>query len=190
MAKTAVPEAPRTAAKSHTPETDNPAKAASAARASSGRPEPDPDIDDSVRVAPGPTIKVIATRVGYYDEKRRRVGDVFLLRPRYGTWTKKVMDKDYPNRQAFDKDTGERIVDEQYGVLSAEDQFSPKWMERVDKNTRIKLTTPSEALKQEHDNIQGANQAAHMVSTEGASGPRPTGIDPTGDTKVLGDDED
>lgn len=189
MAKTEAPPAPRSAAKPVHPETDNPAKAQAAARASSGRPEQDSDIDDSVRIAPGPTIKVIATRVGYYDEKRRRVGDVFLLRPRYGTWTKKIMDKEYPTRQAFDKDTGERLVEEKYGILSAEDQFSPKWMERVDKNTRIKLTSPSEALKQEHDNIQGANQAAHMVSTEGATGPRPTGIDPTGDTKVLGDDD-
>lgn len=63
-------------------------------------------------------MKVKATKLGYYDLKRRKEGVEFELVPVKG----KVWDK---SRQA--------LVSK---VLSPEDQFSPSWMEKVDEEPK------------------------------------------------------
>lgn len=70
------------------------------------------------------TIKVQATQLGYYEHKRRREGDVFLLverKDRYGN------------------------------VMSAKSQFSKKWMELADPAAPESVST---MLKVTPGNIQ------------------------------------
>lgn len=68
-------------------------------------------------------IKVRAKELGYYDLKRRRIGDVFEL-----------VDKKGHRREG----NGKLIPI----VIKAEDQFSEKWMERVDDSVPIQSRRP------------------------------------------------
>ena len=70
------------------------------------------------------TIKVRATQLGYYEHKRRREGDVFVLVPR---------------------------TDRYGNVMTAKSQFSKKWMELVDPATPEKVST---MLKVTPSNLQ------------------------------------
>lgn len=67
--------------------------------------------------------------VGYYDHKRRRNGDVFTLKPlrrmRLVPTGKMVLGKD-------GKEIPERKAREI--LITAEQQFSPRWMEKVEEN--------------------------------------------------------
>ena len=60
------------------------------------------------------TIKVRATQLGYYEHKRRREGDVFVLIP---------------------------ITDRYGNIITARQQFSKKWMEVVPAETPEKVST-------------------------------------------------
>jgi len=116
-------------------------------------------------------IRVRALELGYYDDQRRRIGDVFTLHDREGTFTEIARDKNGDPK--LDKQ-GYPVTKEVKKVLTAESQFSEKWMERVDPTTPEKVTTPSEALKQKHDEQMAARHSG--------------GGTPTGASSPLGDD--
>lgn len=77
-------------------------------------------------------VKVRATKVCYYDDKRRRIGDVFTI-----------------SGEKFA--TGPRA-----GQLK---EFSSKYMVVVDSRTPERITTGAEVLKQQHDEILGSRAA-------------------------------
>lgn len=79
-------------------------------------------------VPPPQTIKVRALKDGFYDNARRRTGDVFKIRaPFTGTGD---------NKKPI-----------------TIDEFSEKWMEKVDPRTPEKVTTGKDVLRQQHDEI-------------------------------------
>lgn len=87
-------------------------------------------------------IKVRATRVGYYGDKRRREGDVFLIDP-----------------EVYPKDVLNDPKDEKSGVRFAKGAlvyFSPTWMEFVEPEAPLKETGAAEALKAEQDKLRSA----------------------------------
>ena len=69
-------------------------------------------------------MKVRATQLGYYNHKRRPPGEVFILRP----YKKTVEELDEATKFKTKKQV----------VVSAEEQFSFRWMERVDQNVSVK----------------------------------------------------
>lgn len=68
-------------------------------------------------------MKVRAKKLGYYDNKRRREGEVFELKPVKGK-----------------KKKAERNIGDL--VLTPEQQFSDLWMERVDGEAPVKKEEP------------------------------------------------
>lgn len=87
------------------------------------------------------TRRVRAIKLGYYDDKRRRLGDVFLIRPPYtakNTIGKEVPDKDDPTIRR----TPETVT---------VDEFSDNWMEDVPGSTPLRQTTAAQDLKRKHD---------------------------------------
>lgn len=96
----------------------------------------------------GGGIKVRATKVCYYDNMRRRIGDVFT-----------ISDEKFPSgpRQGQVK------------------EFSSKYMELVDARTPEKITTGAEVLKQAHDEILGGRKIETDAPAPRALG---TGDDP------------
>lgn len=85
-------------------------------------------------------MKVRATQLGYYNHVRRREGDVFTL----------VEMKDADGNQ-----------------ISAEDQFSQRWMEPVDDDTPERVSTSQEQIKRQTAELRGGGEALH-------DDPRPT----------------
>jgi hypothetical protein len=92
------------------------------------------------------TIRVEATAYGVYENIQRHVGHVFDLVPRSGRFTERVLDKD--GEPALSQGTirhrltGEWInrypvTREVEKVLTAAEQFNPKWMRRVPDNTPL-----------------------------------------------------
>jgi len=75
--------------------------------------------------------------VGYYNHVRRRAGDVFLLRPIVRQRTTIVLDKN--DRPVMVYDVGlKRDVpkkETKTTIITAEMQFSEKWMEKIKSNT-------------------------------------------------------
>lgn len=122
----------------------------------------------------GDTIKVRATQLCYYDEARRRAGDVFTLRPRAGMFTEAQLGSD--GEPKTDPKTGFRVTREVKKVLSAEAQFNPRCMERVAASTPEKTTGNNEALQKLHDE--------ELAARLGGAPPAPP--DPTGDANPLG----
>ena len=96
----------------------------------------DDDVDDDFEPEPEPdprprqSIKVRAKKDGYYDDKRRRIGDVFRVRPPY-------------EHNVANADEPERVV--------TVNEFSKKWMVRVSKGTPERITTGKTVLQQHHD---------------------------------------
>lgn len=107
-------------------------------------------VTDRYKGIKGPGIKVRATRMGYYDDKRRRTGDVFTIRPPY------------------------KVVDDDTGKEKTIDEFSRKWMVRVDGKTPERITTGKEDLKRQHDEAIAARGGR-------AARPRDSDRDVTGD---------
>lgn len=138
------------------------------------------------------TIKVRATAMGFYDDVRRHPGDVFVLYPRKGTFSQIVRDKDGEPKTlktgtAIEHPVTEEIEDVE---LSAEDQFSKKWMERVEDETPEHRGSAQDRIRREHNQIL---QDRGLTTPETATLPakeheHPIGEDgPTGDQGVLGD---
>jgi hypothetical protein len=105
----------------------------------------------------GGTIRVRALKTGYYDDVRRRPGDVFELHPREGTFTEKVVDEK-TGEVKTEKATSTPLTKEVEKVLPAEDQFSKKWMEKVSADTPLSLTSGNQALRQQHDEIMAGKR--------------------------------
>lgn len=89
-------------------------------------------------------MKVKATRTGFIYHLRRREGDVFTLKPIKG----------------FKRD--ENGVAKPI-VITPEQQFSSKWMERVDERVPERISTAQQEINKKHDEImaeRGASVAA------------------------------
>ncbi len=103
----------------------------------------------------GPTIKVRvkSDKIGEYEYARRRSGDVFTLKPRF------VTEVD-PKTAAvlLEKDGNPRMV-----LLTAEEQFSPKWMKRVDSSEPEVITSSPQALAHEHNEINEMRRPARRA---------------------------
>lgn len=144
---------------------------------------------------PGETIRVRATKVCFIGDVRHRVGDVFDLYPRKGTFTeleldekgKPVLNEDTIPKSRITKETDDTI-------LSAEDQFNPKCMERVADDEPERQVTAQERIDAEHQRIlhnrlsgNSANVAA-SVRAQGPSDPhRISPSDPNSPPKATGD---
>lgn len=87
------------------------------------------------RRATAAPMKVRATKDGYYDDKYRRVGDVFTID---GT-PRADMQAQADEAKATEEDTAKPAA------------FSDKWMEPVDAGTPEKITSSGEALRKAHD---------------------------------------
>lgn len=79
-------------------------------------------------------LKVRAIKDGYYDDKLRRVGDVFTI---VG---------ELPTPEQIEKGRDPKLPM----------MFSKIWMERVDPNTPERITSNNEVLRQHHDAVQRA----------------------------------
>lgn len=170
MAKTQTPQRPGRVATADDPD-DPPPVARSVGEAA------DPATDKKTPKAAGGagTIRVRATQTGYYDDARRRPGDVFDLHPRTGMFT--VLEEDENGKPLLtDSIPPSRVTREEERTLSAEEQFSKKWMEKVDKHTPTRTTTGNQVIKQQHDEILATRQGAREAP-------------PTGDRNVIGDDD-
>lgn len=104
------------------------------------------------------TIRVRALSLGYYNHVRRREGDVFTLIPLpNGVKEVAVLDKDgEPKEDRF----GRLLTKREVGPVTAEDQFSELWMERVSDDHPEKVTTGAEALKAHHDEVLASRMTA------------------------------
>lgn len=113
---------------------------------------------DEVTIEQRPrTITVRAMKMGYYNDKRRRTGDVFRI------------------RAPFTVDAPDEIVDgKRVKKTQTIDEFSKLWMERVDGKTPRRITTGKEALRQQHD-AELAARRQPGIQTSRDDGELPTG---------------
>jgi hypothetical protein len=91
---------------------------------------------------PGPRIKVRALQMGEYEYARRREGDVFTLKPR--------------EISIIDPGTRKPILENgkiKTRLLTAEEQFSERWMEKISDDQDETLTTAQGALNKATDEI-------------------------------------
>lgn len=103
----------------------------------------------------GATIRVRATRLGFYGDVLRHPGAVFDLYPRKGTFTEPVKDKDgEPKTHKVGNGIEHPVTKETDNkTLSAQDQFSPRWMEKVSAKTPEHAPTEQQAVDAEHDRV-------------------------------------
>lgn len=141
-----------------------------------------------------PRMKVRAIKDGYYDDKLRRIGDVFEID---GAPLQDVIEREVnslslapgapvaaaPDRASLTKrdqmildahDKRTSGVDERGQTMPA--AFSAKWMQPVDANTPERITTPQQVINREHDETLAARGATTAVAPP---------IQPTGNTSVI-----
>lgn len=96
----------------------------------------------------GKRIKVRCTHPQgiYYNFRRRREGDVFELVPQIVT----VLHKDGPQKGLPVMENGLPVK----AILSAEDQFSPNTMEKVEEDEPLHTTNAQESLDKETNRIR------------------------------------
>lgn len=70
-------------------------------------------------------MKVIATKLGYYGNKRIREGHEFVLLP--------VAERDKDNGRVIKDKSGKPVI-----KVKAEDQFSSKWMMKLQDHQKMK----------------------------------------------------
>jgi hypothetical protein len=124
----------------------------------SGPLEEDPE-DVGARIAKQQKgrIKVQATQTGYYDDIRRRPGEVFFIHAD-GTM---LVGKDGKSTPA-----------------TAEHAFSPRWMRRVSDKTKITGTKgPNQIIRERHDEILGARVAGATTDEAGTDEDNPLEAD-------------
>jgi hypothetical protein len=119
----------------------------------------------------GDTIKVRATAVGFYGDVRRRIGDVFTIVLRTGTFSEVEQTKDGEPKLTKGTLLQHPITKEVEKTLSAEEQFNPKWMEKVDPATPERAASAQEVIDRDHDAILAARMSG--------------GTAPTGNAEVL-----
>jgi len=151
-----------------------------------------PEVENATmakKVAPaasaGGRIRVQATAVGFYDDIRWRPGDIFDLHPRTGTFTKLVIDeatgKPALNEEGLMKSRLTEEPDEDEPItLTAEQQFSKKWMRKVPMNTPKRAKPANQVIAEKHDEVLAARMSGQAV-------PGPETDPPSGDENVLGD---
>lgn len=96
------------------------------------------------------TIKVRATSLGYIYHKRRYEHDVFTLTP-------------FEGQRYNDKGKLESVW------ITAQDQFSERWMEVVDARTPEKETSGIANLRKQHEEIRASKNPMGMQADEPAS---------------------
>jgi hypothetical protein len=128
------------------------------------------------RASAGGTIRVRAIALGYYDDKRRRIDDVFDLHPRKGVFSEQIIDEKTGKPELTEGMLlASPVTREVKKTITAEEQFSPRWMEKVDARTPLKVTTGNEALRQQHDEIVKAKQ--RDAEAGGPDHPTDTNVD-------------
>lgn len=115
------------------------------ARAGQGQPRP------PAAPKPGGRIKVQATKVCYYDDKRRRIGDVFS-----------ISNEQFPAGHA------------RAGQVK---EFSSKYMDIVDVRTPERITTGAQILRQEHDVILGQKSQDANADLGRSARPQDQGVE-------------
>lgn len=98
---------------------------------------------------PGPRIRVRAMQMGEYEYARRREGDVFTLKPRMMT--------------VVDPVTGKPMFEDgavKTRMLTAEEQFSPRWMERIEDTAEETITGAQQALNAATESINEGRRPA------------------------------
>lgn len=108
----------------------------------------------------GKPIKVRATALGYYDDQRRRIGDVFTISPaRHADRFPATLDgKKHPKAGQANPRAGELK------------EFSEKWMEFVDASTPVRTTTSQAALNRETHRVAQEKAGRHVPEDNGATG--------------------
>lgn len=99
--------------------------------------------------APKGAIKVMATRMGEYLFRRRRKDDVFFLIPiPDATVTEPVLETEGPNKGKPKTNRNGRVITHRVvRTLTPEEQFSERWMVKVDEQTPLKESTSGDVLK-------------------------------------------
>jgi len=142
-------------------EQPHPTVAARAAKSGHGAPPPGRSHDSTLRQFAPPggagTIRVRATATGYYEHTRRREGDVFDLKPREGVVTEVIRENpDDPNSNPkLDPRTHLPLTRTVTRTITAEEQFSDRWMERVDDDEQERISTSRDAIRKAHDEMLG-----------------------------------
>lgn len=108
-------------------------------------------------------ILVRAKALGYYNHVRRRPEDVFRLVPRQGIVEEPIID---PKTDEPKERDGRILTKRVNRILTAEEQFSDRWMEKVGEETEEKVTTSGQALKQHHDELLAAKTARGTGSSD------------------------
>lgn len=111
-------------------------------------------------------LKVRAIQTGYYDDKLRRVGDVFeidaasleeVIAREFATGTLQPVDRERgPNGKYSRKELIQMALEDDKDLPKpARDAmpagFSKKWMEVVDRDTPESITSHNEMLRRQHD---------------------------------------
>lgn len=111
------------------------------------------------------TIKVKATQLGYYEHKRRRAGDVFVLIP---------------------------LKDKNGNVITARQQFSKKWMEVVPASTPERVSTMTRVdsgnLNEHNDINRPVHPSPGQVRFE-ANQPQSQVAEPAAQSSVASEEE-
>lgn len=106
-------------------------------------------------------IRVVALSLGYYDHLRRREGDVFTLTPK--VITVMTVDGAGNHKKVFDEKGKPKTR-----IQTAEEQFSPRWMERVEMKAKDTISTSKQALQKKHDEILREKMGLPEPGDEGA----------------------
>jgi hypothetical protein len=112
-----------------------------------------PEASNNTVIEAPEEIRVRATKLGWYDLKRRRVGDIFTLRP------VEVSVRQFDERTKISRVMRNEDGSPQMRTVSAEQQFSFNWMERV--SNEYAETRPigaQEALKHTTDELKSWRQ--------------------------------
>lgn len=105
-------------------------------------------------------VRVMATKIGYYDDKRRRTGDVFTI-------DGAVDDRKTIEVLADDGSVLRTYTNPRYGKVAA---FSDKWMVPVDASTAERLTTGQQDLERLRQGTRAERARAKAMAHETATG--------------------
>lgn len=128
------------------------AKAAPAKGAARGRGE---------ARAGGKPIRVRATALGYFNDERKRIGDVFTISSERHAARFPMLDSDGRKHPKAGQ------VNPKGGMLV---HFSDRWMEHIDPSVPERTTTSQEALSRETHRIAIEKSGGHMPEDNGITG--------------------
>ena len=156
-------------------EQPHPTVAARAAKSGNTAPPPGRSHDSTLRQFAPPggagTIRVRATATGYYEHIRRREGDVFDLKPREGTVTEVLHENpdDPDSDPKLDPRTNLPRTRTVKRTITAEEQFSDRWMERVDAAEQERISTSRDAIRKAHDEmLSGRTRTEDVIGADEA----------------------